>query len=303
MRALARSDFAPWSLSEAVVSDLVRKGAHLFDDPLDPRACAELLAEIRASRRFDESLFLSQPDATPGAAAGDLPTRLKSRLAFVERAPQIVEALWSLLGPDYSILDRSLVCELPARAVPGWLRRRCEGDPATNLTAFVQPEFRDLAYGFGVEPHQDLIVEPERPADFVTLCVYLHTVGEADAPLRLLEGSHRMGAAAFSHDLKRTGADSLRYRAGDQGEMFVTERVITGEAGLTVLWHPCALYGVPAVAGDQPRISVRLRAARGSAVAAGIDAVNATLAGPLRLADARPSRAPAERPRWGGVGA
>src|SRR5581483_4657465 len=98
MSALARYDFAPWSLSEAVVSDLARKGTHLFEDPVDPQACAGLLAEIRAQRRFDQSLFLPEPEPEPAAAPAGVPgrepaARLKARLAFVERAPQIVEAL------------------------------------------------------------------------------------------------------------------------------------------------------------------------------------------------------------------
>ena len=31
---------------------------------------------------------------------------LPTRVGFVERAPHLVEALWSLLGPDYTILDK-----------------------------------------------------------------------------------------------------------------------------------------------------------------------------------------------------
>lgn len=305
MSALLKSDFAPWSLSEAVVSDLVRKGVYLFDDPLDPKACAELLTEVRGARRFDESLFLPEPGAAAAALqapAGELPVRLKSRLAFIERAPQIAEALWSLLGPDYQIVERTIVCQLPPRAVPGWLRRRADAEGARSLTPFVQPEFRDLAYAYGAEVRQDLALEPERPADVVTLSVCLQPVTEADAPLHLFEGSHRMGASAFPHDLKRTGPAGLRYRSGAQGEMFVTERVMTGDAGAVVLWHPCTLYAVPPATGERPSFSLRLRVARGNAVQAGIDSVNATLAGPLRLADAGPAAAaPAERSGWAGV--
>jgi hypothetical protein len=307
MSALALSDFAPWSLSEAVVSDFVRKGAHVFEEPIDPRACAELLAEIRDTRRFDESLFLGEAEfnANPQIrGAGPKPgrnllERLESRLGFVERAPQVVEALWSLLGPDYRILDKTIICEVPASALPEWLKRRGHGDPTRGLGAYVRPEFRDMAYAHGADFHQDLIAAPERPADFVCLHVYLHPVAEADAPVHLLEGSHRMGAAAFPHDLKRTGAGGWRYRNGACGDLFVTQRVLTGETGLAALWHGCALHGTPPAA-DRERIALRYRIARGAAAATGIDSVNATLAGPLRLSEARADRsaeAPAS-PRW-----
>lgn len=308
MNALARSDFAPWSLPVAVVSDLVRKGAHLFEEPLDPRACAALLDEIRATRRFDESLFLSEaehaadPQVTgvnpkPGR---NLLERLEQHLGFVERAPQVVEALWSLLGPDYKILDKMVICEVPNRALPDWLKRRGHGDPTRGLGGYVRPELRDMAYVHGADFHQDMISRPEGGADFVTLYVYLHPVTEADAPVHLLEGSHRLGASAFPHDLKRTSEAGWRYRNGAYGDLFVTQRVLTGETGFAALWHACALHGTPPHAAERERIALRYRIGRGEAAATGIDSVNATLAGPLSLAEglAQASEPPVS-PRWG----
>ncbi|CAN7602870.1 hypothetical protein LJR225_004556 [Phenylobacterium sp. LjRoot225] len=283
MNALAKTDFSPWSLSEAVVSDLVRKGAHVFDDPLDPTACAALLADIRATRRFDQSLFLSEADFA--AAPSQSVERPKPgcnllerpRLGFVERAPQVVEALWSLLGPDYRILDKRVVCALPTTAVPEWVKRRVDGG-ADSLVPYVRPEFRDIGYAWGADFRQDLGALSDADADVVTLHLYLHPVAEADGPIRLLEGSHRMGGSAFPHDLKPS-PKGWRYRNVEHGEMYVTERTLTGEAGSTALWHACTLNG-GTPAGDHPRISLRYLFVRGAAKAAGIDAVNASLAGP-----------------------
>ncbi|MDB5445111.1 MAG: hypothetical protein JWQ97_428 [Phenylobacterium sp.] len=287
--------FAPWSLPEAVVADLVRKGAHAFEDPVDPKACGELLREIRCVRRFDESLFLSEAEFDAGPQhtgvnprpGRNLLERLEPKLGFVERSPQIVEALWSLLGPDYRILDKKVVCGVPARAIPAWLKRRIHGNPVNNLGAYVRPEHRDVTYFYGIDFHQDLIDHKDREADFITLYVYLHPVTGTDAPLHLLEGSHRMGGQVFPHDLKRTGPDSWRYRCGQLGDMFVTQKVLTGEAGFAALWHACTLHGTQPDAADHERISLRYLIARGGAKTAGIDTVNATLAGPLSLADTR----------------
>ena len=290
MSALARADFIPWSLSEAVVSDLVRKGAHQFDSPLSPTGCGELLGEIRATRRFDDSLFLSQAEFAAAPARGvqgpkrgcNLLERLEPRLGFVERAPQVVEALWSLLGPDYRILDKRVVCALPAAALPAWVARRAQDGPIEDLCAYVRPGLRDISYSLGGEFRQDFGELSDYGADVVTLQVYLHPVAQGDAPLQLLEGSHRMGRAVCPPDLKRTGAAAWRYRNGDHGEMYLTERTLTGEAGSAAVWHACLLNGAaPAV--EHPRLSLRYLIARGGAKTAGINAVNASLAGSGRI--------------------
>jgi hypothetical protein len=300
MRALAKSDIARLTVAEAVVSDLTAKGMHRFEHPVDPARCAALLSEVRATRRFDESLFLSEAefDADRQHAGGDrgpgrnLLERLTTRTDFVERSPQIAEALWSLLGPDYKILDRRLVCEAPARSVPSWVKRQMHADVASSLDRYVRPAYRDIAYSCGADFHQDLIGHPDRSPDFVTVCIYLHPVTAADAPVHVLEGSHRLGGSAFPHDLKRTGPDSWRYRNGRYGEMPVTERVLTGEAGFAAMWHACTLHGAQPDAADHERISLRYLLARGGAESAGIDAVNASLAGPLSLTDTRQDPAP-----------
>jgi hypothetical protein len=280
MSALAKTDYAPWSLSEAVVSDLTGKGLHLFEERLDARACAALLAEVRARRRLDDSLFLTEAEYSAGPAARPVATfldRLDARLGFVERAPQIVEALWSLLGPDYRVVERRLVCTLPHRRLPDWIRRRAYGGRVGELSAFVRPELRDLDYLDAAEFAQDPTGDP----GVVTLHVDLQPVAATDAPACVLEGSHRLGRAAFPPDLKHTGQDGWRYRNGAYGEMYVTERALAGEAGTAALVHAFTLSGVRSEAVERERISLRYRFARGESRSAGIDAVNGSLAGPL----------------------
>ena len=46
--------------AEQVVQDIVEQGRHLFAEPLIPCATAELLADIRAVRRFETDLFLDE---------------------------------------------------------------------------------------------------------------------------------------------------------------------------------------------------------------------------------------------------
>ncbi len=278
-----------------VVEDFIDGGRHVFPEPLDAVAAGELLAAIRATRPFDERLFQSQAefDADPHYVGvnprpgRNLLERFEDRLGFVERAPQVVRALGELLGDDYEIINKKVVCGVPASAVPIWLKARIAGNPVNNLGAWVKPGYRDITYFYGIDFHQDLIDFKDRDADFVTLYVYLHPVGPADAPLFLLEGSHALGATVFPHDLTADGADHWLYRDGTGLETRVRQHVLTGEAGHVAMWHACTLHGTQPDAADDERISLRYLFGSKTGAGAGMAGVNATLRGRLRLAATR----------------
>ena len=290
-------DFADTSklLAEQVVEDFHDHGRHLFAEAVNPSAASELLADIRATRRFGSSLFLSQEafDANPQHTGvnprpgRNLLDRFEDRLGFVEEAPDIVHALTTLLGPGYEILNRKIVCGVPAKAVPAWLKARIEGAPVNNLGAYVRPEMRDVTYFYGIDFHQDLIDYKAREADFLTLYVYLHPVGAHDAPLYLLDGSHQLGASVFPHQLKRTSPSSWSYSNGEAGEVQVRQRVLTGETGFAALWHACTLHGTQPDAADSERISLRYLFAPGRGRSGRIREVNAGVRGRLSLISTR----------------
>jgi hypothetical protein len=276
------------------VDDVLRRGVHLFDQPVDAGAAADLLADLKAQRRYDDSLFLSEAafDADPQyrgvnpRPGRNLLDQYAGKLGFVERAPHIVSALTALFGPDYEMMDRKVVCGVPAKSIPAWLKARILGNPVNNLGAYVQPAYRDVTYFYGIDFHQDLIDFKDRDADFVTLYVYLHPVTGADAPLHVLESSHSLGAAVFPHDLAKQ-ADGWLYRNGDVGQVLAPQRVLTGEAGFCALWHACTLHGTQPDAADRERISLRYLFGPKAGSRGGINAVNESLGVPLRLGDTR----------------
>jgi hypothetical protein len=286
---------AQTALGETVISDFIRDGAHLFADPLDQAACADLLARIRATRDFGANLFLSEAefDADPQYVGvnpkpgRNLLERFEDRLGFVEKAPQLVDAITTLLGPDYEILNKKVVCGVPAAAVPDWLKARILGNPVNNLGAYVRPQHRDVTYFYGIDFHQDLIDYKAREADFLTLYIYLHPVTRSDAPLYLLEGSHLLGGSVFPHTLTRIGDTEWLYRNAQHGEVVARQRILTGDTGFAAIWHACTLHGTQPDAADHERISLRYLVARRHEGRIGLDEVNAKLKGPLSLTDTR----------------
>ena len=290
-----RSALKTQATGSPVTRDFIEAGRHIFPEPLNAVAAAELLRAIRATRSFDGRLFQSEAafDANPRyVGVNPRPGRnllesFEDRLGFVEQARQVVDALTELLGEGYEIINKKVVCGVPASAVPAWLKARILGNPVNNLGAWVRPEYRDITYFYGIDFHQDLIDFKDRDADFVTLYVYLHPVGAADAPLFLLEGSHSLGATLFPHDLTPDGADQWRYRDGRGGEVRVHQHVLTGQAGQVAMWHACTLHGTQPDAADHERISLRYLFGPKNGEGEGMARVNATLQGPLRLTATR----------------
>ncbi len=278
-----------------VTADFDRAGYHVFADGVDADDAEGLLAAIRQTRNFDSSLFLTEAefDADPlyvgvnPRPGRNLLDAFDDYLGFVEHDPGVVEGLTAVLGGGYELLNRKIVCGVPASAVPDWLKRRITDNPVNNLGAYVKPQFRDVTYFYGIDFHQDLIDFKDRDADFVTLYIYLHPVGAHDAPLFLLENSHHLGATLFPHDLTRNDAGFL-YGDRKGGTVQTTQKMLTGPAGYAAMWHSCTLHGTQPDAADNERLSLRYLFAKAPrALAAGMDAVNANLAGPLRLSATR----------------
>ena len=278
-----------------ILQDFAEQGYHLFDRPVDPEAAGRLLGQLRADRRYDGSLFQTEAefDADPQyrgvnpRPGRNLLERFAGDLGFVERAPHIVEALTLLLGPGYQVMDRKVVCGVPAKSVPPWLKARIAGNPVNNLGAYVKPQYRDVTYFYGIDFHQDLIDFKDREADFITLYVYLHRVTRADAPLYVLEHSHSLGASVFPHDLTPDGPEAWTYHNGPQGQAGCRQVVLTGGAGFTACWHACTLHGTQPDEGDEERISLRYLFGPADGVRAGLHRVNEGLHVPLSLESTR----------------
>ena len=278
-----------------VVEDLIAQGVHALGPVCDSGAATDLLTRLRADRTFGPELFMTEAefDADPQyTGVNPRPGRNlleahAERLAFVEQAPAVTETLRALFGADHVVLDKKVVCGVPASWIPDWLRARIEGNPVNNLGPYIRPEFRDVTYFYGIDFHQDLIDHKAREADFITLYIYLHEVGRDAAPLFVLPESHRFGGTLFPHDLQREEGGVWRYGDRRGRALHAPQMLLTGPAGYAALWHACTLHGTQPNAGDRERLSLRYLIAKSGAARCGIDDVNAALEGPLSLTDTR----------------
>ncbi|MDA5193250.1 phytanoyl-CoA dioxygenase family protein [Govanella unica] len=282
--------------------DLSRFGFVNMGALIRPEDCAPVIAMARADRGYDQGLFLSEAefDANPQykgvnpQPGRNLADRFDAEIKVIEETPALVAALTEVLGTDYQVLDRKFVCGVPETVIPDWLITRIKGNPVNNLGPYVRPEYRDITYFYGIDFHQDIIDWPARTSDFITLYIYLHEVTAADAPLYVLNQSHLLGATVFPHDLTLLDAGARSWSYGDRRGQAIgsSEFRLTGPAGYCALWHPCTLHGTQPDKGDRERISLRYLIARGSG-AAGIDACNEGLLGPLSLQATRVDLDPA----------
>jgi len=286
------------TLPPEVTRDLQLQGYHCLPDALDPLRATALLTDLKAAHPFDRQLFLSEAefDADPvwrgvnPRPGRNLLDRFEAQLDLVEADPGVTDALVALLGADYLRLDRKVVCGVPETEIPTWLQQRIRGNPVNNLGPYVRPEYRDVTYFMGIDFHQDLIDWPDRPADLITLYVYLHKVTEADAPLQILDGSHCRGAGVFPHPLTLMAPDRWRYGSDPATASEHRQIKLTGPAGFVALWHACTLHGTQPDAADHERISLRYLFARSPTAPAGtvgLDLINDGLTGPLTLPTTR----------------
>ena len=220
-------------------------GINELGDVINAEACEGLLMAIRG-RIHQEELFLDEREFDKSAQYRGV--NPKPGMNLLEEydtrdllSQPVLEALDETLGKDWRILDRKVVCGVPDNWLPEWVRERVEQMPVPNLGAYVRPKYRHTTYFHGIDWHQDIIDWPGRPADFVTLYVYLHDVGPAECPLNVLPGSHLGGAKQFPHDVGE-------YRHSWQW---------TDPAGSVALWHPFLMHGTRPNLTDNPRYSLR----------------------------------------------
>lgn len=268
------------------------EGVALLGQVVDTARCTRLLHDIASTRPFGPELFLSEEEfranpqrrgVNPRPGRANVVDRFD--LSFITTAPAITQLLDALCGPGWSTLLVKAVCGAPRGWLPAYVQDEIREAPAAMLGPYVRPPYRDITYFHGIDYHQDVIDYPGRPADIVTLYVYLDAVTAEESPLFVLPRSHRFGATVFPHQLQpgASAAGDLIYADGHGHRMEVRPRMLTGPAGSAAVWHACLLHGTQPVAESRARISIRYVIAKDARVRTVLDEVNESIEGPLSL--------------------
>ncbi len=242
---------------------------------VDEMLCEDLLTKIKEKQEISPDIFLLQEvfeknpvykgvNPVPGR---NMLENFPQELDQVESSEGIVSVLDRVLGDSYGILNRKVICGVPESWIPEWVLSIIRENPVNNLGAYIKPEYRNMTYFYGIDFHQDIIDWPGRDLDFITLYVYLHDVGEKDAPLRLLTDTHKFGVDSFPHKLTliETNENAWEYKSSVTNEKMNCDFLtITGKTGNVGLWHSCTLHGTQPNQNTMARLSLRYLIARHS---------------------------------------
>lgn len=282
--------------TEEDLKQFLENGFHEFQYKLDPTAAKDLNHKIRSSRNFDQSLFIDEAayrsnpvhlgvNPKPGR---NILEKFSQELDFVEKDPVMIATLTEVLGQDYEILLKKLICGVPRTAIPEWVRKETDGVMVNNLGPYIRPEYRDVTYFMGIDYHQDIIDWRNHHPNFITLYVYIDTVGPKDAPLHILPKTHQLGATTFPHKISGP-KDQITYNNDDQNESLMTEtKVLIGEAGYAAFWHSFLLHGTQPDSSENARISLRYLIKQKDGVTGTLlDKVNQSIRGNIMLSNTR----------------
>ena len=148
-----------------IISSLSCEGLHVFRKPLDQAKTHGLYNRFLSDRDFDEKLFIEEKDyekeknwlnSNPTNEFNFL-NRYSDLLAFIEENSVIRSAIGGMLGKDYEIVIKELICGMPNSFLPDWVSKKIDNSRVPNLSAYIKPEYRDITYFRGIDFHQDMI--------------------------------------------------------------------------------------------------------------------------------------------------
>jgi len=299
-------DNVPYKL---ILEKLVDDGAYIFGEILDPVKADYLYKSILQDREFGANLFLTEEEyrkdpqhkGVNPRVGFNLIDKFDTEVSFIEQDQYLKSVLKRLIGDDYTIFNKKIVCGVPDFCIPDWLKIILEDGPINNLGAYVKHEFRDVTFFHGIDFHQDNIDWPKDngmvdPGELITLYIYIHTVSPLDSPLYLMPKTHKLGATVFPHnlELKKGSEGTWIYSDNQNNTLEAKHLMLTGGPGYAALWHSSTLHGTQGINVSNKesascRISLRylLRRSQTNTGKLGLDVVNNTIQAPLFLDNSR----------------
>ena len=175
-------------------------------------------------------------------------------LGFIEENKNFIKCVRSIMGSNYKIMKKSIIRSVPNSSLPNWIKKKVSDVGRANLNPYVKDEFQDIQHFHTADFHQDM----QAGKKFCTFYIYLDQVGSKDSCLKILSGSHILGAQPYPHYLRKSNQiKNLWYYNDFKKFIECKEETITGDAGTLFCFHWLNLHGTYYNYGKSPRISLR----------------------------------------------
>ncbi len=241
-------------------------GFHNFGVALDQSKSKKLKRRIKELRKLSKNIFYKNEKEfsqkgryfrfAPGVKNHNLllKNELNFDLDFIEKSQNFKKNVTKIMGKNYKVIKKSIIRSVPYAYLPSWVRNKVIDVGRANLNPYIKDEFQDIQHFHTADFHQDM----QTGKKFCTFYIYLDTVSRKDSCIKVLEGSHLLGAQPYPHYLRKSNKFKNLWYYNDYKNFIEThETSITGEAGTMFCFHGLALHGTYYNYSKSPRISLR----------------------------------------------
>tara|TARA_B100002003_G_C14023503_1_gene493534 strand:- start:134 stop:1030 length:897 start_codon:yes stop_codon:yes gene_type:complete len=239
----------------------INSGYLFYRNLVNKDLCKKLHNAIAKNRRVSKNIFLSRKDYF-SKQKKNKEFLYKSNildnfnLDFVFKNKLFLKKVKLILGKDFEVYAKRIICGIPHKFFPTWISHKMELDE-NNMGPFIKQKYRDIRYFHGIDFHQDFIDFLLERGNFITVYVYLSKVTKEMSPLNVIPGTHLGGPSIFPHNLNQNKGKII-YKA-DGGKVINSKnKMLIGDAGDVGMWHSCLLHGTQINTASIPRFSLRL---------------------------------------------
>ena len=237
-----------------------------FGQIINSKECKKLKNRIKKLRRLDKKIFYRSEKEflkkgryyryAPGSSEHNLliSKELNHDLSFIEKSSVFTKNIESIMGKNYKIMKKSIIRSVPHSYLPVWLKKKLVDVGRPNLNPWIKDNFQDIQYFLNADFHQDMT----RGIKHCTFYIYLDDVEKKDSCLKLLAGSHILGAQPYPHYLRKSSnLKDVWYYNGLNSQLTVKQIEMIGKAGTVFCFNGLVLHGTYYNFSKTPRISLR----------------------------------------------
>tara|TARA_B100000787_G_C16176775_1_gene289476 strand:+ start:557 stop:1507 length:951 start_codon:yes stop_codon:yes gene_type:complete len=245
-------------------SKFLEEGFYDFGSVLDKKKCSELQKFIDKNRPCNKNIFYTSKkeflkkgkfkNYSPGTIDHNAIYNLKINLDFIEKSPNFIKAVETIVGKQYLIKKKSIIRSVPKSIHPLWASKITEDIGRPNVNPYIKREYQDVQYFQNIDFHQDMT----RGKKFITFYIYLDDVTEKDSPLKVLSGSYKFGASHYPHYIRPGSKKNEWFYSDLKGNHMQCEQIdVFGKAGKIFCFHGLNLHGTALNLSKTPRVSLR----------------------------------------------